>query len=53
MKLYPMPKKTGIARNKTEIDKGIQPDFPLTMETRQNKREKTRRNTIRMARTSL
>ena len=22
----------------TEIDKGIQPDFPLTMETRQNKK---------------
>ena len=32
----------------TEIDKGIQPDFPLTMETRQSKR-----NTIRTARTSL
>ena len=32
-----------------EIDKGIQPDFPLTMETRQSKREKTRINTIRTA----
>ena len=31
MKLYLMPRKTG-------TDKGIQLDFPLTMETRQSKR---------------
>ena len=43
MKLYPMPKKTGIARNKTEIDKGIQPDFPLTTETRQSKKGKNQK----------
>ena len=37
----------------TENDKGIQPDFPLTMETRQSKRGKNQKNTIRTARTSL
>ena len=35
----------------TENDIGIQPVFPLTMETRQSE-EKTRRNTIRTARIS-
>ena len=37
----------------TEVDKGVQPDFPLTMETRQSKREREarrRRSTIRMVR---
>ena len=39
MKLYLMPKRT----ERTEIDKGIQPDFPLTMETRQSKRGKNQK----------
>ena len=38
-----MPKKTGDCPEQTEIDKGIQPDFPLTMETRQSKRGKNQK----------
>ena len=49
----PYAKEDWDCPEQTEIDKGIQPDFPLTMETRQSKRGKTRRNTIRTARTSL
>ena len=33
----------------TEIDKGVQTDFRFTMETRQSKKEGTRRITTRMA----
>ena len=33
----------------TEIDKGVQTDFPFTMETRQSKKEGTKRITTRMA----
>ena len=43
MKLYLMPRKTGTARKKMEIDKGIQPDFPLTIEIRQSKRGKNKK----------
>ena len=35
---------------KTEVDKGVQPDFPFTMETRQGKRGRNKRNTTHMAR---
>ena len=35
---------------RNEVDKGVHPDFPFTMETRQSKEEKARRSTIRVAR---
>ena len=42
MILYLMSRKTGTARNKLKLE-GIQPDFPLTMETRQSKRGKNKK----------
>ena len=32
----------------TEVDNGVEPDFPLTMETRHGMREGIKRNTTRM-----